>query len=46
MSQSLIVTGGVHFGLMGASTLTIGAAVPLNVQPYDIQGIVQLNWRF
>lgn len=46
MSQSLIVTGGVHFGLMGNSTLTIGAAVPLNVQPYDVAGIVQLNWRF
>lgn len=46
MSQSLVLTGGVHFGLMGNSTLTIGAAVPLNVQPYDVAGIVQLNWRF
>ena len=46
MSQSLIMTGGVHFGIMNSSTLTVGAAVPLNVQPFDVEGIVQLNVRF
>jgi hypothetical protein len=46
MSQSLIMTGGVHFGIGGSSTLTLGAAVPLNVQPFDVEGIIQLNCRF
>jgi hypothetical protein len=46
MSNSFVLTGGVHVGLFGKSTLTVGAAVPLTVQPFDVEAIAQLNVRF
>jgi hypothetical protein len=46
MDQSLVLTAGVHFGLMGASTLTVATAVPLTDQAFDIEAIVQFNCRF
>ena len=40
-------TAGVHFGIGGNSTLSLGCNVPVTgPKPYDVEGIVQLNYRF
>ena len=41
------MVGGVHIGLYGASTLTLGVSTPVTgPRPFDVEAIVQLNWRF
>src|SRR5262249_3483533 len=43
----VVLTAGVHFGLSGRSTLTLGAATPVTgPRPFDVEAIAQLNWRF
>jgi hypothetical protein len=41
------LTGGVHLDLYDRSTLTLGAATPVTgPKVFDIEAIVQFNWRF
>ena len=41
------LTGGVHLDLYGRSTLTLGAATPVTgPRVFDVEAIVQFNWRF
>ena len=41
------LVGGIHIGLYGASTLTLGVATPVTgPRPFDVEAIAQLNWRF
>jgi hypothetical protein len=43
----VVLTAGVHFGLGGRSTLTLGAATPVTgPRVYDIEAMAQFNWRF
>ena len=43
----LALVGGIHIGLYGASTLTLGVATPVTgPRPFDVEAIAQLNWRF
>jgi hypothetical protein len=41
------LTGGVHLGLGEQSMLTLGVATPVTgPRPFDVEAIVQFNWRF
>lgn len=41
------LTGGVHFGLFRNTTLSFGVATPVTgPRVYNIEGFMQLNWRF
>jgi hypothetical protein len=43
----VIMTGGVHLGLFGNSTLSVGAATPVTgPRVFNLEAFVQLNWRF
>jgi len=43
----LTLTGGVHLGLGPRSTLTLGLATPITgPRPFDVEAVVQFNWRF
>jgi len=45
----VVITGGVHLGMGRSTLLTIGAATPVAGQGndlYDVEGFVQLNFRF
>jgi hypothetical protein len=42
-----VLTGGLHFGLSGRSTLTLGVATPVTgPRTYDVEAMAQFNWRF
>jgi hypothetical protein len=43
----VVITGGVHFGLFGNGTLSLGVATPVSgPRPFNVEGFMQLNWRF
>jgi hypothetical protein len=43
----LVLVGGVQVGVFGPSTLTLGVGAPVTgPRAFDIEGIVQLNFRF
>ena len=43
----VVMTGGVHLGLFRNSTLSLGVATPVSgPRVYNIEGFMQLNWRF
>ena len=43
----VVLTGGVHFGLFRNTTLSLGVATPVTgPRVYNVEGFVQLNWRF
>ena len=47
LSDQLIITGGVHIGLMNQAYLTIGGAVPITGgRLNDFEVIAQFNYRF
>ena len=46
-SDQVIITGGVHIGLMNRAYFTVGGAVPLTVgRLNDFEVIAQFNYRF
>lgn len=46
-SDTVVLTGGVHFIVNNAATLTLGASLPVTgPQPYDIEGFAGFNLRF
>lgn len=45
--DTVVLTGGAHFGVGRRSTLTFGAATPVTgPRPYNIEGFMQLNIRY
>jgi hypothetical protein len=43
----VVLTEGVHFGFRNNSTLTLGVATPVTgPHIFDIEALVQFNWRF
>ncbi|MFL5331196.1 MAG: hypothetical protein ACJ8C4_20075 [Gemmataceae bacterium] len=45
--DSVVLTGGLHFGLGQRSVLTLGVATPVTgPRPYEIESQVQFNWLF
>jgi hypothetical protein len=43
----VVLTEGVHFGFRNNSTLTLGVATPVTgPRIFDIEALVQFNWRF
>jgi hypothetical protein len=43
----VVLTAGSHFGIYRNSTLTVGVATPLTgPRLFDIEALVQFNWRF
>src|SRR5581483_476069 len=45
--DEVILTSGVHLGLLRAVHFTLGVATPVTgPRPYDVQALAQLNWRF
>jgi hypothetical protein len=42
-----VLTGGLHFGLSGRSTMTLGVATPVTgPRVFEVEAMAQLNWRF
>ena len=47
LTDQIIVTGGLHFGMFKRATLTFGASAPVTgPQPFDLEGFAQFNYRF
>jgi hypothetical protein len=43
----VIVTAGVHIQLLDHANVLVGTSVPVTgPKPFDIEGVVQVNWRF
>jgi hypothetical protein len=45
--DTVVLTGGVHLGLWGQASLTLGLATPVTgPRPFDVEAIAQFNLRF
>jgi hypothetical protein len=43
----VVLTGGAHLGLYDRGTLTLGVATPVTgPRVFDVEAVVQFNWRF
>ncbi len=41
------MTGGVHFGVRGNATLSVGVVTPISgPRPFNVEAFMQFNWRF
>jgi hypothetical protein len=45
--DQVVLTNGVHFGILRNTTLSLGVATPVTgPRLFNVEGFVQLNWRF